>query len=71
MPQAGPSRVTPREREVFVLAAQGYTAKEIGKSLGISPRTVEAHRRHIKDKLGLNNQSELVLYAVRNGFLEA
>ena len=64
-------RVTPREREVLILAAQGYTAKEIGASLRISPRTVEAHRRRIKDKLGLDNQSELVLYAVRNGILEA
>ena len=57
-------RLTPREREVLGLAAQGLHAKEIGARLGISPRTVEVHKAHLMDKLGVRNVAELVRFAV-------
>ncbi len=56
--------LTPREREVLDLAAQGLHAKEIGSKLGISPRTVEVHKTRIMEKLGVRNLAELVRFAV-------
>ena len=64
------AKITYRQRQVLQLAAEGYTAREIGEKLGIKSRTVEAHRRDIKDRLGLHNQSELVLWAVRHGLVK-
>lgn len=61
--------LTTREREVFALAAEGLTNAQIGERLFISPRTVETHRGSLMRKLGLRNQTELVLYAVRRGLL--
>ena len=58
-----------REREVFQLAAEGHTNKEIGKMLFISPRTVEIHRANMMQKLGLSNQTELIRYALKRGIL--
>ena len=56
--------LTPREREVLELAAQGLHAKEIAARLGISPRTVEVHKTRIMDKLGVRNVAELVRFAL-------
>jgi two-component system, NarL family, response regulator NreC len=71
--KAGPldphETLTAREREVLQLAAEGKTSPEIAARLHISPRTVENHRAHLLRKLGLQNQSELVLYAVRRGVI--
>jgi len=61
--------LTPREREVFHLAAEGHTSAEIAKRLFISPRTVESHRRNLMHKLGLESQTDLVRYALRRGIL--
>lgn len=58
-----------REREVFQLAAEGHTNKEIGKMLFISPRTVEIHRANMMQKLGLSNQIEMIRYALKRGIL--
>jgi two-component system, NarL family, response regulator NreC len=58
-----------REREVLQLAAEGKTSAEIAARLHISHRTVENHRAHLMRKLGLQNQSELVRYAVRRGLI--
>jgi two-component system, LuxR family, response regulator FixJ len=44
-------RLTPREHEVFMGLAQGRTTKEMGRELGISPRTVEVHRAHLMEKV--------------------
>jgi RNA polymerase sigma factor (sigma-70 family) len=57
-------RLTPREREVFELAAHGLHAKEIAAQLSISPRTVEVHKTRIMEKLGVRNLAELVRFAV-------
>ena len=56
--------LTPREREVLELAANGLHAKQIAAALGISSRTVEIHKQHIMDKLDLRNVAELVRFAL-------
>lgn len=61
--------LTDREREVLHLAAEGRTSAEIGDRLFISPRTVESHRAHLMQKLGLKTQSELIRFALRRGIL--
>lgn len=58
-----------REREVFQLIAEGKANKEIAVVLAISPSTVETHRAHIMEKLGLHSAAEIVLYAVRKGVI--
>jgi two-component system response regulator NreC len=58
-----------REREVFQLVAEGHTNKAVADILCISPTTVETHRAHILEKLGVHNTAELVLYAVRRGVI--
>ncbi len=62
--------LTERERQVFQLVAEGKTAAQIARALFISPRTAELHRGRVMDKLGVRNQSELVLFAVRQGVLQ-
>ena len=62
-------RLTEREREILQLIAEGRTAKEVAQVLNISPTTVETHRTHIQEKLGLHSVPELVLYAVRKGII--
>jgi len=56
--------LTTREREVLAAAAQGLHAKEIGRALGISARTVEVHKTRIMAKLGARNVAELVRLAL-------
>jgi len=59
-------RLTPRERQVLSLVAHGYTSKEIGEKLGISPRTAETHRVNIGRRLGIRNVAQMVRYAIEN-----
>lgn len=54
-----------RELEVFEMIGQGQTTRQIAKSLHLSPKTVETHREHIKTKLNLQNNNELVRQAVQ------
>jgi DNA-binding NarL/FixJ family response regulator len=61
--------LTGREREVLQLAAEGKPNKEIAAALNISITTVETHRTHILQKLGLHSVPELILYAVRKGII--
>jgi DNA-binding NarL/FixJ family response regulator len=63
--------LTPREREVLHLAAEGLSNPAIGERLGISPRTAETHRAHVIKKLGLRNRTELIAYALRRGLIPA
>jgi DNA-binding NarL/FixJ family response regulator len=62
--------LTSREIEVLKLLAVGRSNKEIAAELGISPRTVDAHRARIMDKLNLHTLSELVHFAIRNQVVE-
>jgi len=59
-----------REQEVLALTAEGYSSREIGKKLFISPKTVDTYRSRIMDKLGLNHRSELVRFALKVGLLK-
>ena len=72
-PQDAPAphvlEVTPRQREVLQLLAEGKSAKEIGAILDISARTVEAHKYKMMDELGLKSTAQLVQYAIRHGIV--
>ena len=59
--------LSPREREVLQLAAEGKSTKEIAAALTLSVKTVETHRHQIMDKLGIYNLAGLIKYAVREG----
>lgn len=68
---AAPGGLTPREREIVQLLAEGKSNKEVGTALGISVKTAETHRATIMHKLGFKAFSELVRYAVRNHIVSA
>ena len=61
--------LTPREREVLQLIAEGKSNKEIANLLNLSVYTVESHRSNLMEKLNLRGLPELILYAVRNGII--
>ncbi len=63
-------RLTPREREIVQLLAEGKSNKEVATSLCISVKTAETHRSRIMAKLGMHSIGELVRYAVRNRIVE-
>ena len=63
------SRLTPREREVVQLIAEGKSTKEVAIALQLSVKTAETHRSNIMRKLELHSVSDLVLYAVRNNIV--
>jgi DNA-binding NarL/FixJ family response regulator len=67
--KALPNELTKRESEVLALVASGKTNKEIAESLFISVKTVETHKTHILIKLGLNNNAELIRYAIKNNIV--
>jgi two-component system response regulator NreC len=62
--------LTDREREVLQLIAEGYTNREVAKSLFISVKTVEAHRAHIMQKLNIHDIAKLVKYAIQKGLVD-
>jgi DNA-binding NarL/FixJ family response regulator len=59
------TNLSDRELEVFRLIGEGKTMKEIGQQLHLSPKTVEVHRSHIREKLGITSAAELISYAAR------
>jgi two-component system, NarL family, response regulator LiaR len=63
------SLLTAREREIFILVAQGHPTREIAEMLHISPNTVDVHRAHMMAKLDLHNIAEISAYAVRHDLL--
>lgn len=63
------SRLTPRQREVLQLIAEGKSSKEISAALNISTKTVEFHRNSLMDELGLRTIAELTRYAVSRGIV--
>jgi len=75
LPSADPARtrlrLTPREREILQLLAEGKSNKEVASLLGISVNTAEAHRANIMLKLNLHSLAELVHYAIRNNIINA
>jgi DNA-binding NarL/FixJ family response regulator len=68
---ASPAAVTPREREIIQLLAEGKSNKETASALCVSVKTIEAHRANIMRKLRLRSVSDLVRYAIRNNIVQA
>jgi DNA-binding NarL/FixJ family response regulator len=69
--QSAPDGLSPREREIVQLLAEGKSNKEVATALGISVKTAETHRAAIMKKLDMKSFSELVRYAVRNHIVQA
>ena len=65
-----PVEITPRQREVMQLLAEGHSTKEIAGLLSISTRTVEFHKYRVMEDLGLKTVAELIRYAVKHGISE-
>jgi DNA-binding NarL/FixJ family response regulator len=63
--------LTPRQREVLQLVAEGHTSKEIARRLDISARTAETHRTQLMDALDIHDVAGLVRYAIRKGLVSA
>jgi DNA-binding NarL/FixJ family response regulator len=70
-PDAPRTIVTPREREIIQLLAEGKSNKEAASVLGISVKTIESHRANLMRKLRLQSLSDLVRYAIRNKIVQA
>lgn len=73
-PQDSPSgavRLTPRQREIVQLLAEGKSSKEVAVALDLSVKTAETHRANIMRKLDCHSVSEVVRYAIRNKIIEA
>jgi DNA-binding NarL/FixJ family response regulator len=68
--QADEGCLTPREREVLQLVAEGHTNREIGEILCISPKTVQSHRTNLMSKLGLHDRGDLIKYAIQKKIIE-
>jgi len=66
----GGSGLSAREREIVQLLAEAHTSKEIATRLGVSVKTIEAHRSNVMRKLNLHSIAELVRYAIRNKIVE-
>ncbi len=66
----GYDELTEREKEIMFMLIHGYVNQEIADKLVISPSTVQSHRTHILQKLGLNTVVDLVRYAIRHGLIE-
>ncbi|HUU49897.1 MAG TPA: response regulator transcription factor [Nitrospinota bacterium] len=62
-------KLTPRQREVLQLLAEGHSAKEIASILNISTRTVEFHKYRMMEELNINTTAELVQYAIKQGIV--
>ncbi len=62
--------LTPREREVFYLLADGKSSSDVAKTLFVSPKTIHTHRQHIMDKLGMKTIGELIRYAILEGLVK-
>jgi DNA-binding NarL/FixJ family response regulator len=63
--------LTPRQREILQLVAEGHTTKQIAKRLHIGVKTVETHRLQIMERLDIHNIAGLVRYAIRSGIIRA
>lgn len=69
-PRGKETQLTSRETEVLQLVAEGGANKQIAAELGISIKTVEKHRQHLMDKLGIHDTAGLTRYAIAHGIIE-
>jgi DNA-binding NarL/FixJ family response regulator len=65
------AELSPRERQVLQLVAEGKTTKEVAVALGVSVKTAESHRTRVMSKLDIHETAGLVRYAIRNGIIQA
>lgn len=65
-----PERLTPRQREILQLIAEGATTKEIARTLGVSVKTVETHRAQLMERLDIHDVPRLVRYAIKIGLVQ-
>jgi DNA-binding NarL/FixJ family response regulator len=70
LPSKKTKELSKREEEVLTLIATGKSLKQIAEELFISVKTVETHKMHIMDKLGLTNTAQMVKYAIEHGLIE-
>ena len=63
--------LTPRQREVLQLVAEGHSVKQIASLLAISPKTVEFHKYRIMDELSVHSVAQLTQYAIRHGMISS
>jgi DNA-binding NarL/FixJ family response regulator len=70
-PQVGAASLTPREREVLELIADGRSNRQIGRALGVTERTARTHVSNILAKLGLGSRTQAAMWAVREGIVPA
>jgi DNA-binding NarL/FixJ family response regulator len=63
------SRLTPRQREIVQLLAEGQSAKQIAKTLNLSARTVEDHKYRLMESLGIENSAELIHFAIKHSLV--
>ena len=68
-PAAPPAGLTPRQREVLALVAEGRTMKQVAAALGLSRRTVETHKYDLMQALGVGTTAELIRYALDHGLV--
>ena len=69
--QESAEQLTPRQREILQLIAEGHTTKEIATKLHVSEKTVQSHRMQLMQRLGVHDIAALVRYAVRTGLIQA
>jgi two-component system response regulator NreC len=70
-PMVGLEILSEREREVLEMVGQGSNNQQIGKQLGLSPKTIARHRERIMNKLNMHSRTELVKFAIRTGLITA
>ena len=63
------SSITPRQREILQLLAEGLSAKEVGAVLEIAARTVEYHKYQMMETLGIRTSAELIVFAIKHGIV--
>lgn len=68
---ASPELLTPRQREILQLIAEGRTTREIAERLCVSARTVETHRAQIMERLNLHDVASLTRFAIRSGLIDS
>jgi DNA-binding NarL/FixJ family response regulator len=62
--------LTPRQREVLLLIAEGHSTKAVARRLGISVKTAETHRTQLMERLGVHSVAEVVHYAIQSGLIQ-
>ena len=67
--QIQPTELTPRQRQILLLIAEGLTAKEIATRTKLSPKTIEFHKAALYDRIGMRSTAGLVRYALRQGLI--